>query len=420
MAKYYGTDGFRIGKVGNERYYLRNSANLVAVAKPYKAINSQWIKQEEFKQYVLSLLDVDVPQVYLLDELPEQIYPYALIFVQNDNATSIYFDKQGVRTQLHIQGGGGGGFEPTQAQLAAMNSGINADKEASFEQNLIDTGRINARVTTAEGDIETLNSGKLDKRTEGFEVYSHEDAAQGALLVKQSTSGVLADASLLTEKAVTDELKKKLSLTGGTMTGTITTQVNIALKRQLDDSELDIYAGTALNKGASLAMHGKDRPYDPGAFKLYATDGTNTKELKGKPDGSLTWDGVDILKPAHYIGDSVMTISNISSQGLFNGADYASNVTRRITKVGRMVYFTCHIKWKSTAVGIAWTTVGTIASAFRPSFNRPTIVGMVYNNGTNEACGGNVDTSGVIQVLTNAKTTGDNYQIRLSAFWTVA
>lgn len=418
MGKYHGIGGFRIGKVGNERYYLRKSSNVVAIAKPYRAINSQWIKQEEFKEYILSLLNVGIPQVYVLDELPEALFPYALLFIQNNNSTVIYLDKEGERTRLRI--GGGGGFEPTEAQLEAMNSGIDADKEAAFEQNIVDTAEIDAKVTTAAGNISLLEEGKLDKRTEGFEVYSHEDAAQGALLVKQATSGVLADASLLTEKAVTDELKKKLSLTGGTMTGTITTEVNIALKRQLDDSELDIYAGTALNKGASLLMNGKDRPYDPGAFKLYATDGTNTKELKGKPDGSLTWDGVDIVKPVHYIGDSVMTISNISSQGLSGGADYASNVARRITKVGRMVYFTCHIKWTSIEVGSAWTTVGTLTNAFKPSFNRPTIVGMVYNNGINEACGGNIDTSGVIQVWTNTKTAGSNYQIRLSGFWTVA
>ena len=52
MGKYHGIGGFRIGKVGNERYYLRKSSNVVAIAKPYKAINSQWIKQEEFKAYI--------------------------------------------------------------------------------------------------------------------------------------------------------------------------------------------------------------------------------------------------------------------------------------------------------------------------------------------------------------------------------
>lgn len=175
-----------------------------------------------------------------------------------------------------------------------MNSGIDADKEAAFEQNIVDTAELDAKVTTAAGNITLLEEGKLDKRTEGFEVYSHTDDEQGALLVKQSSSGVLADASLLTEKAISDDLKKKLSLSGGTMTGTIITEVNIALKRELDDADLHIYSGTALNKGASLLMNGKDRTYDPGAFKLYATDGTNTKELKGKPDGSLTWNGYSL------------------------------------------------------------------------------------------------------------------------------
>lgn len=100
MGKYHGIGGFRIGKVGNERYYLRKSSNVVAIAKPYRAINSQWIKQEEFKEYILSLLNVGIPQVYVLEELPEALFPYALLFIQQDNSTVIYLDKEGERTRL--------------------------------------------------------------------------------------------------------------------------------------------------------------------------------------------------------------------------------------------------------------------------------------------------------------------------------
>ena len=102
MAKYFGVGGLRKGKVGNEKYYLRSNKNFIQEAKKYIPINSNWLTKEEFKNYVLSLLDEGVPQVYVLNELPEEKYLYALIFVQNQQGTSIYVDKEGIRTQINI------------------------------------------------------------------------------------------------------------------------------------------------------------------------------------------------------------------------------------------------------------------------------------------------------------------------------
>ena len=104
MAKYFGVGGLRKGKVGNEKYYLRSNKNFIQEAKKYIPINSNWLTKEEFKNYVLSLLDEGVPQVYVLNELPEEKYLYALIFVQNQQGTSIYVDKEGIRTQINIGG----------------------------------------------------------------------------------------------------------------------------------------------------------------------------------------------------------------------------------------------------------------------------------------------------------------------------
>lgn len=102
MAKYFGVGGLRKGKVGNEKYYLRSNKNFIQEAKKYIPINSNWLTKEEFKNYVLSLLDEGVPQVYVLNELPEEKYLYALIFVQNQQGTSIYVDKEGIRTEINI------------------------------------------------------------------------------------------------------------------------------------------------------------------------------------------------------------------------------------------------------------------------------------------------------------------------------
>lgn len=105
MAKYYGLGGSRIGKVGQEIYEIRKGANLVRSKSNYVPVNNAWLKRDEFKKYVLELLDEGIPQIYVLDELPQELYPYALIFVQNQQGTSIYVDKEAVRTQINLAGG---------------------------------------------------------------------------------------------------------------------------------------------------------------------------------------------------------------------------------------------------------------------------------------------------------------------------
>lgn len=105
MAKYYGLGGSRIGKVGQEIYEIRKGANLVRSKSNYVPVNNAWLKRDEFKKYVLELLDEGIPQIYVLGELPQELYPYALIFVQNQQGTSIYVDKEAVRTQINLAGG---------------------------------------------------------------------------------------------------------------------------------------------------------------------------------------------------------------------------------------------------------------------------------------------------------------------------
>lgn len=104
MAEYDFIAGPRKGKVWKEKYYLRNNKNFIQEAKKYIPINSQWLTKEEFKNYIISLLDKGIPQIYVLQELPEELFPYALIFVQNQQGTSIYVDKEGIRTQINIGG----------------------------------------------------------------------------------------------------------------------------------------------------------------------------------------------------------------------------------------------------------------------------------------------------------------------------
>lgn len=108
MGKYYGNGGKKVGKVGGEKYYIDKGQNVVQKSNKYYPVNSTLLKREEFKEYVLSLIDEGVPQLYIVPQLPEELYEYALIFVQNEGSTSVYLDKEGIRTHINLEGGGEG------------------------------------------------------------------------------------------------------------------------------------------------------------------------------------------------------------------------------------------------------------------------------------------------------------------------
>jgi len=144
-----------------------------------------------------------------------------------------------------LGGGGGGGFEPTPTQMAAINSGATEDKINQIQTNanninnkltkLTDEGEFvyshNGNVQTSKGfevaddpsgsaahvvssktvkAVKTgLDTAKLDKRTTGNEVYSHDGETQGALTVKTEMSSSASDSNILTEKGVKDYVDGK-------------------------------------------------------------------------------------------------------------------------------------------------------------------------------------------------------------------
>ena len=85
-----------------------------------------------------------------------------------------------------------------------------------------------------------------------------------------------------------------LPLTGGTMTGNIKFTIIDSIARSVDNSYLTIFGGSTYRKGAYMALSGKDRSGSSGNFDLTADDGTTTKKLVGKPDGTLTWGDVSL------------------------------------------------------------------------------------------------------------------------------
>lgn len=103
MSKYFGVDGKKVGKVGEEKYYIDKGENIVQKSNKYYPVNSTLLKRKKFKEYVLSLFDEGIPQIYVLDELPEELYPYALLFVKDgEEKYKVYVDKEEERTEIKL------------------------------------------------------------------------------------------------------------------------------------------------------------------------------------------------------------------------------------------------------------------------------------------------------------------------------
>ena len=87
-----------------------------------------------------------------------------------------------------------------------------------------------------------------------------------------------------------------LSLSGGTMTGAITFDgLNNIIKGADNTHQITLLGGSATGSanGAKLYLSGADHT-DGGAFILQAGNANSYKQLIGKPDGTLTWDGYQL------------------------------------------------------------------------------------------------------------------------------
>ena len=58
---------------------------------------------------------------------------------------------------------------------------------------------------------------------------------------------------------------------------------------------IQLFSGPDYLKGGYLKLSGKAYTDNPGGFRIGASNGTTAHELKGMPDGQLTWDGKTIL-----------------------------------------------------------------------------------------------------------------------------
>lgn len=79
-----------------------------------------------------------------------------------------------------------------------------------------------------------------------------------------------------------------LPLSGGTMTS------SVAMKRNVDSEDLQLFGGTAQANGAGIWLYGKTKANLQGVFCIRATANSENKDLIGYPNGNLTWGGKNV------------------------------------------------------------------------------------------------------------------------------
>ena len=94
-------------------------------------------------------------------------------------------------------------------------------------------------------------------------------------------------------KFLLDKFREYLPLAGGTMTGGIeykgTNNEPFFFGSYGDGATFGWDFNSAT--GSGIGLYNVSRSTDKGAFIVWAKDGSNSADLKGKPNGDLTWDG---------------------------------------------------------------------------------------------------------------------------------
>ena len=153
-----------------------------------------------------------------------------------------------------------------------------------------------------------------------------------------------------------------LPLSGGEMTGNIVVNSSYpALMTKVSNSYLRL-GNLDFNGGASLYLNGKDRITDTGQFSLTAYDGVNRKILNGAPDGTLTWDGNNIVT------DKVETITPTFDTSHFKPYNDYSSYKPTLKKMGKV----CMVRGVISPLAeipAGGMDFATIPSGYRPPFN---------------------------------------------------
>ena len=106
---------------------------------------------------------------------------------------------------------------------------------------------------------------------------------------------------------------------------------NSYITRTVNNDYLGLCGGTDYSNGAYFTLYGKDSTVNAGAFRLRANDGINSKDLIGKPDGTLTWGSKNVAMQEDVIprsGGAVMSGTKIARTDASNEMNYCGGTSQ--------------------------------------------------------------------------------------------
>lgn len=198
--------------------------------------------------------------------------------------------------------------------------------------------------------------------------------------------------------------------------------LNNSFQMPTDGGAIMLTAGTSSTGGAYFRLYGKSHSSGAGQFNLAATDGTNTKTLLGKPDGTLTWGGANVITSAGgtiegklYLNETPVIRATSAVEGgeicLYGGTDgYANTIIDSHKGNTRIMQSGGIGRLEIDHANMSVSFDGKDITLGYPNYNAVVVVGKVLSYTAPVDGWIVIDLkveSGVASVLINGKTVGE-------------
>ena len=197
----------------------------------------------------------------------------------------------------------------------------NGFRYAVLETSLRTTGAKDIKmsfINNDDGKYASLQVGYKSDNTPYASAPTPPDSASGTEIVTAAWAN----------KNIGNKLTNYLPLSGGTMKGEIKSSISEFVIRKTDNSgRIILNSGPkGFLDGASLYLTGQTRSDQTGQFILGACANSKTVSLTGKPDGSLSWNGKQIVRSINNKNADINGNVNITGIKVNNAAN-ADSVT---------------------------------------------------------------------------------------------
>ena len=116
---------------------------------------------------------------------------------------------------------------------------------------------------------------------------------------------------------IIQQINSKLPLSGGTLTGTLVSTTNCFSKGSSTNHMFEVYSGTSYTTGGYISLFGETYSTNPGGFELIASStDTGQKRLTGLTNGSLTWNGNNVITSAGGTMTDNLVFNGVANTGL--------------------------------------------------------------------------------------------------------